>query len=116
MVDSKEAPEEESMPKKKKSKKIQDIAEQYMPGWKAVEKYRSDSGRANPADASVPNLAELKAKYFPQDSLVAASAEEDTDDDAQTGLVVMEEQLATDAHSRRKVLVVDKGKIKGAQG
>ena len=104
------------MPKKKKSKKIQDIAEQYMPGWKAVEKYRSDSGRANPADASVPNLAELKAKYFPQDSLVAASAEEDTDDDAQTGLVVMEEQLATDAHSRRKVLVVDKGKIKGAQG
>jgi hypothetical protein len=105
----------------KSKKRLAEIAEQFMPGWKAVKPYASDERHQSKADASLPDLAVLRKKYFGDQTAPDSDAPEIAnlaadDEDAPSGLISMEQKTPTDAKVGRKVVVVDKGKVRGVQG
>jgi hypothetical protein len=108
-------------PDGKKKKTAQQIAEDFMKSWHAVKPRTQDPAKAQPPDATVPDIASLKRKYFgPQADNVDDAADDAANsadgDDEVSGLVPMEQNMPTDDKAGRKTVVVDRGRVRGVQG
>ena len=98
------------------------IAEEAMPGWKAVEELPGvDALVEHHIDQAGVDLDRLKRKYFGEaaggrDSSVGAAARRGPSDAEQSDLVIMERVDGRDDSGGRKTVVVQGDKIVGQQG
>jgi hypothetical protein len=95
---------------------LEKIAEEFMPGWKAVPKVAPDDA-ANDlvADATIPSVAQLKQKYFGNAPAADAGVGGDVLSPL-SGLMPMAPVREHDAPAGQKVLVFHEGKVTGSQG
>ena len=103
-------------------KNAKQVAEEAMPGWKAVEEqFAVDALTEHHVDAAGVDLERLKKKYFGdpaagRDSTRGAAARRGPNDADQSELVIMERTDGRDASGGRKTVVVHGEKIVGTQG
>jgi len=103
-------------------KNAKQVAEEAMPGWKAVEEQVSfDALADHHVDSAGVDLDRLKRKYFGEsaaarDSTLGAAARRGPNDADQSELVIMEPADGRDASVGRKTVVVHGEKIVGTQG
>lgn len=103
-------------------KNAKQVAEEAMPGWKAVEpEAEVDALAEHHVDAAGVDLDRLKRKYFGdtaavRDSTLGAAARRGPGEAEQSELVIMERADGRDASGGRKTVVVHGEKIVGTQG
>lgn len=103
-------------------KNAKQVAEEAMPGWKAVEEPAAfDALVEHHIDSAGVDLDRLKRKYFgdtaaARDSTLGAAARRGPGDADRSELVIMERADGRDASGGRKTVVVHGEKIVGTQG
>lgn len=103
-------------------KNAKHVAEEAMPGWKAVEEQAGvDALAEHHVDAAGVDLDRLKRKYFGEaagarDSTLGAAARRGPTEAEQSELVIMERTDGRDASGGRKTVIVHGEKIVGTQG
>lgn len=91
------------------------IAEEFMPGWKAVRRDGAEDAPHAAADATLSSLAELKHKYFGGTATAADDPSEITLLPL-SGLINMAPVRLQDASAGPKAQVFHEGKHTGSQG
>ncbi len=100
------------------SKTINEIAEEALPGWRAVKVQKREHGTKPRAQVGTPNLVDLRRRYLGDEAASSSEGFQSAShmEESSTEYVEMVPKGADEAAQRRRVVIISKGRAVAVQG